>query len=230
MRALVKQQAGPGLELVERPEPDVGPDDVKIRVAAGRPVRHRPAPRAVGRLGRLDGAPRRWSSGTSSSARSSRSARTSPRCRSGRRPPARGTSSAAPAATAGPVGASCASAPAASASTATAPSPTTSSSRPRNVWVQPDDLDPDLGAVFDPLGNAVHTALQLPDRRRGRRSSPAPGRSGSWRRRSPATSAPATSSSPTSATTAWTSPAAPAPTWRSTSRRPASPRRSASSA
>ena len=31
-----------------------------------------------------------------------------------------------------------------------------------NVWVQPDHIDPDLGAVFDPLGNAVHTALQSP--------------------------------------------------------------------
>ena len=31
-----------------------------------------------------------------------------------------------------------------------------------NVWVQPADLDPDLGAIFDPLGNATHTALQWP--------------------------------------------------------------------
>jgi len=31
-----------------------------------------------------------------------------------------------------------------------------------NVWVQPDDLDPDLGAIFDPFGNATHTALQWP--------------------------------------------------------------------
>jgi len=31
-----------------------------------------------------------------------------------------------------------------------------------NVWIQPDDLDPDLGAVFDPLGNATHTALSFP--------------------------------------------------------------------
>ena len=31
-----------------------------------------------------------------------------------------------------------------------------------NVWVQPEDIDPDLGAVFDPLGNATHTALQWP--------------------------------------------------------------------
>nr|WP_212755712.1 L-threonine 3-dehydrogenase [Flexivirga aerilata] len=31
-----------------------------------------------------------------------------------------------------------------------------------NVWVQPDDLDPDVGAVFDPFGNATHTALSFP--------------------------------------------------------------------
>ena len=31
-----------------------------------------------------------------------------------------------------------------------------------NAWVQPADIDPDLGALFDPLGNAVHTALQWP--------------------------------------------------------------------
>lgn len=31
-----------------------------------------------------------------------------------------------------------------------------------NVWKQPKDLDPNLGAVFDPLGNATHTALQWP--------------------------------------------------------------------
>ena len=31
-----------------------------------------------------------------------------------------------------------------------------------NVWVQPPDLDPDLGALFDPFGNATHTALSFP--------------------------------------------------------------------
>ena len=31
-----------------------------------------------------------------------------------------------------------------------------------NVWVQPPELDPDLGAIFDPFGNAVHTALSFP--------------------------------------------------------------------
>ncbi|MDO5701489.1 MAG: L-threonine 3-dehydrogenase [Bowdeniella nasicola] len=31
-----------------------------------------------------------------------------------------------------------------------------------NVWVQPEAIDPELGAIFDPLGNAFHTALQTP--------------------------------------------------------------------
>lgn len=31
-----------------------------------------------------------------------------------------------------------------------------------NVWIQPGDMDPNLGAVFDPLGNAVHTTLTYP--------------------------------------------------------------------
>lgn len=30
-----------------------------------------------------------------------------------------------------------------------------------NVWVHPDTLDPDVAAIFDPFGNAVHTALQF---------------------------------------------------------------------
>jgi threonine 3-dehydrogenase len=31
-----------------------------------------------------------------------------------------------------------------------------------NVWVHHSPVDPDLGAVFDPFGNAVHTALSFP--------------------------------------------------------------------
>ena len=31
-----------------------------------------------------------------------------------------------------------------------------------NVWKQPRDLDLDLAAIFDPFGNAVHTALSFP--------------------------------------------------------------------
>jgi threonine 3-dehydrogenase len=31
-----------------------------------------------------------------------------------------------------------------------------------NVWQHPESIDPDLAAIFDPLGNAVHTALSFP--------------------------------------------------------------------
>ncbi len=31
-----------------------------------------------------------------------------------------------------------------------------------NLWPQPEDLDPDLGVLFDPFGNATHTALSFP--------------------------------------------------------------------
>ncbi len=31
-----------------------------------------------------------------------------------------------------------------------------------NIWVHPDGLDPDVAAIFDPFGNAVHAALQFP--------------------------------------------------------------------
>ncbi len=31
-----------------------------------------------------------------------------------------------------------------------------------NVWVHHERVDPDLGAIFDPFGNAVHTALSFP--------------------------------------------------------------------
>ncbi|MBG6180706.1 L-threonine 3-dehydrogenase [Arthrobacter sp. CAN_A1] len=31
-----------------------------------------------------------------------------------------------------------------------------------NVWVHPSGITPELGAIFDPFGNAVHTALSFP--------------------------------------------------------------------
>jgi len=31
-----------------------------------------------------------------------------------------------------------------------------------NVWVHPHEINPNLGAIFDPFGNAVHTALSFP--------------------------------------------------------------------
>ena len=32
----------------------------------------------------------------------------------------------------------------------------------KNVWVHPYEIDRDVAAIFDPFGNAVHTALQFP--------------------------------------------------------------------
>lgn len=31
-----------------------------------------------------------------------------------------------------------------------------------NIWVHHNQIDPDIGAIFDPFGNAVHTALSFP--------------------------------------------------------------------
>jgi threonine 3-dehydrogenase len=31
-----------------------------------------------------------------------------------------------------------------------------------NAWVHRDEISPELGAIFDPFGNAVHTALSFP--------------------------------------------------------------------
>ena len=162
MKALYKSEAGPGLELVDVPEPEIGPEDVKIRVlrtgicgtdlhilrwddwaASAVDGSAHPRPRVLrrGRRGR-----RRWCT-------TSRSATWSP---------ARATSSAAPAATAAPDAGRCASARRASACSATARSPSTSTLPATNVWVHHSAIEPEVGALFDPLGNAVHTALAFP--------------------------------------------------------------------
>jgi len=31
-----------------------------------------------------------------------------------------------------------------------------------NLWLHPEDVNPDVASIFDPFGNAVHTALQFP--------------------------------------------------------------------
>ena len=58
--------------------------------------------------------------------------------------------------------------PAASASTCRAPLPNIVKIPAFNVVPLPDEVDDELGAILDPLGNAVHTALVLRSRRRGR--------------------------------------------------------------
>lgn len=72
-----------------------------------------------------------------------------------------------------------------------------------NVWVHHiPDLDPDVAAIFDPFGNAVHTALQFPAWPR-MSSFQVLGRSASWRPWSLSSKGRATSSLPTCPTRGW---------------------------
>ncbi len=164
MRALTKLTAGPGLELVDRPEPQCGPTDVKIRVlraglcgtdlhleqwddwAAATVV----PPMIIGH--EFYGEVVEVGSGVSSFARVVVGDRVSGEghivcgfcrnCRAGRRHVCINTKG---------VGVN---RDGAFADYVVIPA--------TNAWIQPRDLDPDLCAVFDPLGNATHTALQWP--------------------------------------------------------------------
>ncbi|HZW44195.1 MAG TPA: L-threonine 3-dehydrogenase [Dermatophilaceae bacterium] len=161
MRALVKPTAGPGLELMERPEPTVGPDDVKIHVQraglcgtdlhleswddwAASVVK---PPLVIGHefFGEVAEIGQDVTSvavGQKASGEGHVVCGTCRNCRAGRRHVCIRTSS---------VGVN---RDGAFADYVVIPA--------GNVWVQPDDMDPDLGAVFDPLGNAVHTTLSFP--------------------------------------------------------------------
>jgi threonine 3-dehydrogenase len=161
MRALVKPEAGPGLELVDRPEPKVGPGEVKIRVLraglcgtdlhldqwddwAASTVRpplilgHEFFGEVVEVAADVDSV----QVGQKASGEGHVVCGTCRNCRAGRRHLCIRTNS---------VGVN---RDGAFADFVVIPA--------SNVWVQPDDLDPDLGAVFDPLGNAVHTTLSFP--------------------------------------------------------------------
>ncbi len=161
MPALVKRRSEPGLWLEEVPVPEVGIDDVLIRVLknsiCGTDVhiynwddwarKTIPVPMVVGarvrRAHRVGRQPR---------------ARLSTRARSSR---ARGTSCAATAATAWRAAATFARTPAASASTGPGRSRSTSPSRSTNVWHCDPNIPLEVLSCFDPLGNAVHTALSF---------------------------------------------------------------------
>ncbi|MFC8503227.1 L-threonine 3-dehydrogenase [Pedococcus sp. NPDC057267] len=161
MRALVKTHAGPGLELLDVPEPVVGAMDVKIRVLraglcgtdlhleqwddwAASTVK---APMTIGHefYGEVVEVGEDVTSvrvGQRASGEGHIVCGTCRNCRAGRRHMCIHTQG---------VGVN---RDGAFADFVVIPA--------SNVWVQPDDLDPDLGAVFDPFGNAVHTALQFP--------------------------------------------------------------------
>ena len=131
-------------------------------------LRHRHPHLEVGRLGAEDHSGARCTSATNTSARSSRSGRRCAASRSATACPARATSPAASAATAAPAGATCAATPWASASTAQGAFAEYLVIPAFNAFKIPDDISDDLAAIFDPFGNATHTALVVRPGRRGR--------------------------------------------------------------
>ncbi len=166
MRALYKASAAPGLELVERPEPDAGPGEVKIRVlrtgicgtdlhieawgdgAAGAGN----APLVVGhefcgRVVDVGAGVRDVAVGDLVSGEGHVVCGTCRNCRAGRRHLCIRTQG---------IGVN---RDGAFAEYVVLPE--------SNVWVHGPTgsgapIDPDLGAIFDPFGNAVHTALTFP--------------------------------------------------------------------
>jgi threonine 3-dehydrogenase len=161
VKALYKPGAAPGFELVERPEPDAGPGEVKIRVqrtgicgtdlhiaawdawaasAVNQPLiaGHEFCGEVVDvGEGVLD-----VDMGAQVSGEGHIVCGTCRNCRAGRRHLCIRTSS---------VGVN---RDGAFAEYVVLPE--------SNVWVHRDGIDPDLGAIFDPFGNAVHTAMEFP--------------------------------------------------------------------
>ena len=56
MRALVKARSEPGIWMEEVPVPEIGPNDVLIKVQEDRDLRHRRAYLQLGPVGAEDGA------------------------------------------------------------------------------------------------------------------------------------------------------------------------------
>ena len=161
MRALYKPAAAAGFELTDRPEPVAGPRDVKIRVlrtgicgtdlhieawddwAAGAvdaPLV--PGHEFCGEVVSVGAAVRDVRVGDLVSGEGHVVCGTCRNCRAGRRHLCIRTSS---------IGVN---RDGAFAEYVVLPE--------SNVWVHTAPIDPDLGAIFDPFGNAVHTALSFP--------------------------------------------------------------------
>jgi threonine 3-dehydrogenase len=161
MKALYKASAGPGLELVDRPEPTPGPLDVKIRVlrtgicgtdlhinawdawAAGA-IRAPliPGHEFCGEVLDVGSGVHDVVIGDIVSGEGHVVCQRCRNCRAGRRHLCIETSS---------IGVD---RDGAFAEVVVVPA--------TNVWVHPAGMNPDLAAIFDPLGNAVHTALSFP--------------------------------------------------------------------
>ncbi len=161
MRALVKAETGPGLELREVPEPEAGPGEVKIRVlraglcgtdlhladwdewaAATVRVPLTIGHEFLGQVAAVGAGVEHVQVGDRVSGEGHIVCGTCRNCRAGRRHLCINTVG---------VGVN---RDGAFADYVVIPA--------TNVWVQHPDLDPDLGALFDPFGNATHTALSFP--------------------------------------------------------------------
>jgi threonine 3-dehydrogenase len=161
VRALYKATADSGFELIERPEPEAGADEVKIRVlrtgicgtdlhieawddwAAGAidaPLI--PGHEFCGEVVAIGDGVRDVAVGDLVSGEGHVVCGTCRNCRAGRRHLCIRTSS---------IGVN---RDGAFAEYVVLPE--------SNVWVHHSRVDPDLGAIFDPFGNAVHTALSFP--------------------------------------------------------------------
>jgi threonine 3-dehydrogenase len=161
VKALYKPAAAPGLELTDRPEPDAGPGEVKIRVlrtgicgtdlhieswdawaasAVNAPLV--PGHEFCGEVVAVGAGVRDVRIGDQVSGEGHIVCGTCRNCRAGRRHLCIRTSS---------VGVN---RDGAFAEFVVLPE--------SNVWVHHQPIDPDLGAIFDPFGNAVHTALSFP--------------------------------------------------------------------
>jgi threonine 3-dehydrogenase len=161
MKALYKPAAAAGFELTERPEPSAGPGEVKIRVlrtgicgtdlhieawdawaagAVGAPLV--PGHEFCGEVVAIGAGVRDVRVGDQVSGEGHVVCGTCRNCRAGRRHLCIRTSS---------VGVN---RDGAFAEFVVLPE--------SNVWVHHQPVDPDLGSIFDPFGNAVHTALSYP--------------------------------------------------------------------
>ncbi len=158
MRALVKQVAGPGLEMVERPEPTMGENDVLIKVLrtgicgtdlhieswdhwASETIKTPiiPGHEFFGEVVAIGSRVHEVELGAMVSGEGHIVCGLCRNCRAGRRQMCIKTLG---------VGVN---RDGAFAEYIVIPE--------SNVWVHHDPIDPDLGAIFDPFGNAVHTAM-----------------------------------------------------------------------
>ncbi|WP_308493397.1 L-threonine 3-dehydrogenase [Microbacterium terrisoli] len=161
MKALFKPEPGPGFELIDRPDPTAGPDDVIIRVlrtgicgtdlhilrwddwaASTITTPLTPGHEFFGEVAWIGERVRDVAVGDQVSGEGHIVCGTCRNCRAGRRQMCIRTQGLG------------VQRDGAFAEYLSLPA--------SNVWVHHESIEPDVGAIFDPLGNAVHTALTYP--------------------------------------------------------------------